>query len=127
MDMGNVIESWNFFAWIIACYVGWRTYRWKQRSDLDEFTHKVICCLMWIFAGIGLSAFWFAMSRFLHNGEGPWQEFMYEWRWVLITVTKAMMGWGALSFVVLIDETKRLKKYTVFAAAAVVAFGLGFY
>ena len=128
MNTGNVIESWNFFTWFLACYVGWRTFRWKQRSDLDDFTHKVICCLMWVFAGLGLSAFWFAMSRFLHLPDGnPWNIFMYEWRWTVVTTTKLMIGWGGISFAMLIDESSALKKYSVFAAAAVAAFGLGFY
>jgi len=126
-DMGNVIESLNFFGWIIACYVGWRTYRWNNRSDLDAFTHQIICCLMWVFAGLGLSAFWFAISRFLHAENTHWHLLMFEWRWLVVLTTQAMIGWGALSFVILIDEHGALKKYSVFATAAIIAIGLGFY
>ena len=127
MDFGNVIESVNFFTCIVAAYVGWRIYRWHQRSDLDEFTKKVICALAWVFAGIGISAGWFAVSRFLHLPDGDhWHALMYEWRWLLVTSTKAMIAWGALSFVALIDETSMLKKYLVFAAAVIAAGALGF-
>ena len=127
MDMSNVIESGNFFVLIIACYVVWRTVRWRMRSDLDPFTRSVICCWLFVFMGIGINRGWFAMSRFLHDEGSHWQAIMFEWRWLLVVSTATMAGWGALSFVEMIDESGSWKKYWVFSAAVVSSLGLGFY
>jgi len=125
--MANLIESGNFLVLIIALYAAWRTIRWNRRSDLTPYTRSVIHCWMFVFGGIGINRGWFAISRFLHNGTGPWQATMYEWRWLLVLVTSSMVTWGVVSFVELIDETSVFKKYMVFIAVAIVAFGIGFY
>ena len=124
---GNVIESANFFVLIIACYVGWRTTKWTRRTDVDPFTRWVICCWMFVFAGIGFNRGWFAMSRFLHTDDDYWHAFMFEFRWLVVVITSGLVGWGAVSFTMMIDEASDLKKWVVFVASAVAAIGLGFY
>lgn len=124
---GNLIEAGNFFVLIISCYVGWRIFRWRQRSDIEKATSWIVCSWMFVFGGIGLNRGWFAISRFLHDDDSHWQSFMFEWRFMLVLATSALVGWGAVTFTSMIDEDEAAKKYGVFAAAAIAAFGLGFY
>jgi hypothetical protein len=124
---GDLIESANFFVLIIALFVGWRHIKWRRRSDINEVTRWIICCWMFVFAGVGISKGWFASSRFFHDPGEKWSLAMYEWRWLLVMLTAGLIGWGAVSFTSMIDDDPRWKQVFVFGAAAVVAFGMGFY
>jgi len=52
---------------------------------------------------------------------------MYEWGWLLVSITSAGIGAGAVYFVGLIDENSRLKNIMIFSIAFIAAYGLGFY
>jgi len=121
------IKSGNLFVFLISCYAVYRYWVWWHRSDISAFTRNVIASFALIFAATACNKLWFFMARQISHPTETWHPLMYEWRWLLVSITSAGTGAGAVYFVGLIDENSRLKNIMIFSIAFIAAYGLGFY
>ena len=122
---GKLIETTNFW-WFGICLVGWvRCFYWK-RGATDQ-TREIIGNLQFMLAGSGLNHGWFALSRHLRDGEGFWNEAMFDLRVFAVLFTFALFFYGAARFMEHIRGVSLTRSMIVTAAIGVIAALVGFF
>ena len=123
--MGEVIESSNFM-WALASLLGaFYTYKWRKGGALSPENSEIVHAWTWIFSAAGLNHGWFAMSRHLGGGD-TWNDYMFEWRWLLVLVTSVMFCYGMVKFIKLIENFSVSRKISWIGVIAIASYTLGF-
>ena len=126
--MGDIaIESGNFLWMVAGAYGVYRILAWKRQNHLSAYVNQIICAWTWIFISSACNAGWFAMSRHLSEEGELWHQGMFEWRWLMVSLTAIGFAYGMFRFVQLIDDFDDSKFYALFAASIAVSFLIGFY
>lgn len=121
------IETANFLIVMFSIFGVYSAITWRRGGKINNNNREAIEAWIWIFASVGISAGWFAISRDTAPPAVNFNPDMYEWRWLVKTLVALAFGWGMLKFIGLIEGYSARRKIGFCAVFFMISLIMGIF